>query len=98
MPTVAEILIDGLRRAGVQRIFGVPGGGPTTVSPPQDASSRVAASTTVEKEGLSRMLQLSIVGEDEASALFGKRERLRQRDCRLQLTLTDQHMLRPHSH
>ena len=27
MPTVAEILIDGLRRAGVQRIFGVPGGG-----------------------------------------------------------------------
>ena len=27
MPTVAEILVDGLRRAGVQRIFGVPGGG-----------------------------------------------------------------------
>src|SRR5574342_380476 len=27
MPTVAEVLIDGLRRAGVQRIFGVPGGG-----------------------------------------------------------------------
>jgi acetolactate synthase-1/2/3 large subunit len=27
MPTVAEILIDGLRRVGVQRIFGVPGGG-----------------------------------------------------------------------
>src|SRR5438034_192845 len=27
MPTVADILIDGLRRAGVQRIFGVPGGG-----------------------------------------------------------------------
>jgi acetolactate synthase I/II/III large subunit len=27
MPTVAEILIDGLCRAGVQRIFGVPGGG-----------------------------------------------------------------------
>ena len=27
MPTVAEILIDGLRRAGVHRIFGVPGGG-----------------------------------------------------------------------
>jgi len=27
MPTVADILIDGLCRAGVQRIFGVPGGG-----------------------------------------------------------------------
>ncbi len=27
MPTVADILVDGLRRAGVQRIFGVPGGG-----------------------------------------------------------------------
>ncbi|HUO63068.1 MAG TPA: thiamine pyrophosphate-binding protein, partial [Terriglobales bacterium] len=27
MPTVADILIDGLVRAGVQRIFGVPGGG-----------------------------------------------------------------------
>jgi len=27
MPTVAHILIDGLRGAGVQRIFGVPGGG-----------------------------------------------------------------------
>ena len=27
MPTVADVLIDGLRRAGVQRIFGVPGGG-----------------------------------------------------------------------
>ena len=27
MPTVAEILVDGLRQAGVQRIFGVPGGG-----------------------------------------------------------------------
>jgi acetolactate synthase-1/2/3 large subunit len=27
MPTVAEILVDGLRRAGVQRMFGVPGGG-----------------------------------------------------------------------
>ncbi|HTY80583.1 MAG TPA: thiamine pyrophosphate-binding protein [Candidatus Bathyarchaeia archaeon] len=27
MPTVAEILVEGLQRAGVQRIFGVPGGG-----------------------------------------------------------------------
>src|SRR5215471_8439039 len=27
MPTVAEIVIDGLRRAGVPRLFGVPGGG-----------------------------------------------------------------------
>jgi acetolactate synthase I/II/III large subunit len=27
MPTVADILIEGLRRAGVQRLFGVPGGG-----------------------------------------------------------------------
>ena len=27
MPTVADILIDGLCRAGIQRIFGVPGGG-----------------------------------------------------------------------
>ena len=27
MPTVADILIDGLCRAGVQRLFGVPGGG-----------------------------------------------------------------------
>ena len=27
MSTVADILIDGLCRAGVQRIFGVPGGG-----------------------------------------------------------------------
>jgi len=27
MPTVADILIDGICRAGVQRIFGVPGGG-----------------------------------------------------------------------
>jgi len=27
MPTVAEVLIDGLRQAGVQRLFGVPGGG-----------------------------------------------------------------------
>ena len=27
MPTVAHILIDGLCRAGIQRIFGVPGGG-----------------------------------------------------------------------
>jgi acetolactate synthase-1/2/3 large subunit len=27
MPTVADVLIDGLRRAGVSRIFGVPGGG-----------------------------------------------------------------------
>ena len=27
MPTVADVLIDGLCRAGVQRIFGVPGGG-----------------------------------------------------------------------
>src|SRR5712691_88133 len=27
MPTVADVLIEGLRRAGVQRLFGVPGGG-----------------------------------------------------------------------
>ena len=27
MPTVADVLVDGLRRAGVSRIFGVPGGG-----------------------------------------------------------------------
>ena len=27
MPTVAEILVEGLQRVGVQRIFGVPGGG-----------------------------------------------------------------------
>ncbi len=27
MPTVAGVLVDGLRRAGVSRIFGVPGGG-----------------------------------------------------------------------
>ncbi len=27
MPTVAETLIEGLRRAGVTRLFGVPGGG-----------------------------------------------------------------------
>ena len=27
MPTVAAVLIEGLQRAGVQRIFGVPGGG-----------------------------------------------------------------------
>ena len=27
MPTVAQIIVDGLRRAGVPRLFGVPGGG-----------------------------------------------------------------------
>ena len=27
MPTVAELIVEGLRRAGVPRIFGVPGGG-----------------------------------------------------------------------
>src|SRR2546428_1749620 len=27
MPTVAELIVDGLRRAGVPRLFGVPGGG-----------------------------------------------------------------------
>src|SRR5215468_5300475 len=27
MPSVADILIDGLQRAGVPRLFGVPGGG-----------------------------------------------------------------------
>src|SRR5437879_13522726 len=27
MPTVADVLIEGLCRAGVQRLFGVPGGG-----------------------------------------------------------------------
>jgi acetolactate synthase-1/2/3 large subunit len=27
MPTVADVLIEGLRQAGVQRLFGVPGGG-----------------------------------------------------------------------
>src|SRR5438093_6247765 len=27
MPTVAELIVEGLRRAGVPRLFGVPGGG-----------------------------------------------------------------------